>query len=105
MKTSEVLKQAKSLIDTPDKWTQENFALSENDIPVDYDSPEACRFCAIGAVWRCDVQGSGAERTLRNAIHGYSIVEFNDNSAHDQVMAAFDLAIKIATEEEKIQQQ
>jgi hypothetical protein len=85
-------------------------------MPVERVSDAVC-FCMIGAI----LAASGkmtfggpvhpATIFLENAIEkyessrsveypAYSVAEFNDSSTHEEVLAAYDFAIKLAEEEE-----
>jgi len=97
MKTSEFLRKAKSLIDTPDKWTQGTYAADRNGIPVIPDSAAAQCFCSLGALWRQDTSSWATHQKghLLEAMGG-NIAKFNDTRTHAEVMAAWDLAIAAA---------
>ena len=99
MTTVEVLRAARALIDTPEKWGQGD-GLCDRGLR-----------CAAIAVW--DAQGivagsTLAHRALAQAMGldaAYScgvIFDFNDSHTHAEVMAAFDRAI--ANEEAKAQE-
>lgn len=103
MKPSEILRKAKALIDTPEKWTQGFFALDINGKPVSENEFYACKFCSVGAILR-------TERVLTNRIPAYDylgktmgtyIDKFNDTHTHAEVMAKWDEAIALAEADEK----
>ena len=97
MKTSEFLRKAKSLIDTPDKWTQGEFATDRNGTPVDPDSAAAQCFCSLGALWRQDtIYWATSQRVHLLEAMGGNIAQFNDNHSHAEVMSAWDKAIAAA---------
>lgn len=119
MKTSEALKQARALIDTPEKWCQGSYALNENGMSSYGDSPLACRFCSVGALQHTNPLMFDRERkyktrpampVLRQFLDRAAdrvslgrfnnVVDFNDSRTHDQVMKVWDLAISLAEEEE-----
>jgi hypothetical protein len=52
MTTVELLREARALIDTPEKWTQGAFARDGKGDRVDELDKRACRFCASGATSR-----------------------------------------------------
>lgn len=115
MKPSEILIKAKSLIDTPQKWTQGEYAKSEKGRRVQPTSPRATCFCSVGAVlratgskdeffWMIDnEQREEAIDILSEAMNVEHVPLFNDTHTHAEVMAAWDEAIKLAKEKENEQ--
>lgn len=116
MNATETLIAAKALIDTPEKWTTGSYSRDENNncLPDIFD-PAACKFCSLGAIERVSPEESKwmpnsfaylARCFLNKAIDSISrhaastIVRFNDNSTHEQVMKAFDKAIEISKKKE-----
>lgn len=103
MKQSEILIKAKGLIDTPEKWTQGEFARSEKGLSVQPTSPRATCFCSVGAIRKIGSRGCGGVHIsydLLSGVMGGSVINFNDTHTHAEVMAAWDEAIKIAREKE-----
>ena len=102
MKTTvETLRDAKALIDTPAKWTQNANARRSDDSDCSSAHPDAVCFCIVGAVWRASGE------TFSKAFHlvhwqaqkeGRHVVQFNDHpdTSHNDVMAFFDRAIALA---------
>ena len=60
METIDILRSARALIDTPEKWTRGTNARNASGRSVPFDSPSAVCFCAYGAVLRA----SGGEIVL-----------------------------------------
>jgi len=98
MKTSEVLKQAKALINTPDKWCQGTLHFFG-------------RSCSVGALERVLIP-NGFRKALNNAAaYNYLVIAFgspngllstcNDTHTHAEVMTAFDIAIANAEADEQ----
>ena len=63
--TLEFARQARALIDAPEKWVRDNLALKSVGEPnypnhaydlVEPTDPEACRFCALGALMRTEYE-------------------------------------------------
>ena len=85
--TKELLKQAKKLIDKPQKWCRGTSSIRN-------------RHCAVGAIWAVsgfDTSSSArAERSLLKFLPKMfeSITEFNDASSHKDVMKLFAKAIR-----------
>lgn len=114
-KASQFLVEAKKLIDSPEKWTQDSFAKDQTGAEVSYASSQATCFCSLGALRRvelnefCDDSGELRERSkrfLNRAIEEttsyslYGIAPFNDEASHEEVMAVWDEAIKLAKSKE-----
>lgn len=96
----EVLKKARELIADPTRWAQ-----------GDYERPGPCgtRFCMLGAVYNVDGYtdvGKEAANLLAKALctplRRTEVVTFNDTAGrkHEEVLAAFDKAIKLAEKED-----
>jgi hypothetical protein len=122
MKVSQFLREAKNLIDTPEKWVQGVLAAGRDSQQVQPSSKFACRFCSIGAVDRAlfdlidhsvpkHVIGVRAKiflmkatRQIIGAVAGSGdislVSKFNDSQSHAEVMRLWDLAIQMAEEEE-----
>lgn len=107
MKTSELLIQAKQLIQDPANWMKEDYHKV-------IDGKEC--YCSLGAIARVmnpevDMQiinydwlNNRAERLLNTAIgkptNSVTFAVFNDENEHEKVMEAFDKAIYLAQVEE-----
>lgn len=115
MKTSDLMIEAKKLIDTSEKWTQGNFATDKYGMEVSYASEKATCFCSLGALrsvaykeWRstCELKElDEAKSFINTAIDNTSpniwgIAGFNDTSTHEEVMDVWDDAIKLAQKQE-----
>jgi hypothetical protein len=103
----EILVEARNLIADPSKWIRGNLALdAEGKRLSDGFDPNACKWCALGAVDKVvgDLAGEGYYRRFRNVQQklnyiavglGYSYAaDLNDESDHDTVIKMFDIAIK-----------
>lgn len=115
---STLLKNARVLIETPEKWVQHTYARNAQGVKVDELSPDAACFCSMGAVYRAasDLGGvpgvvgyttAQALDLLRNAAsmtadEDISVARFNDTfeGGHPAVMQMFDKAIGWAEQEE-----
>jgi hypothetical protein len=115
------LKEAKSLIDSPEKWTQHKFGrdawghgLSTNEWS---DTPPAC-MCSVGAIYEVNrrkdptvclykVSSTRSDNaaSFLTRVAGEVITRFNDSHSHAEVMALWDKAIakaeKLAAEGEE----
>lgn len=97
----EVLRAGRELISDPARWTQHQFAKDAAGDFVDPGSRYAVCWCSLGAFTRVNPfisQNRAAKTLLANAMGlGWGcITKFNDNHAHDQVIAAWDRAIAMA---------
>lgn len=105
MKTSDLLINAKALINTPDKWTQGHFARDRLGLEISPRTDQAVCFCSLGAMMRVnyDEPYIPAVKALGRAITGddtigyygafQAVHEFNDKHTHAEVMGMFDKAI------------
>jgi hypothetical protein len=93
---ADVLKRAKALIDTPEKWGQGNGLLNPRDLGKD----QLCVLTAIGAV-----NGMGVADHLLEKVTDCEgprwLGDWNDEPGrtHADVMHAFDKAIALAEQE------
>ena len=122
MKVSELLEEAKALIEDPIHWTKGTYARRVDGASTHYTQPDACTFCAEGALRhvvftrkdRDDLPDSNywkAEEILdREAMHMNSSVgcaitlNDRDDTTHATVMELYDRAILHAREQEAAQQ-
>jgi hypothetical protein len=108
---------ARAKIENPVNWTQHVLArdANGNDKPSDHPlandthwegidgrDPQACQWCAMGAVQAVTTDETEGDVTLAlckatNQLYGQShIATVNDEIGHDAVLACFDRAIKDA---------
>lgn len=97
----ELLKAARAKIADPANWTSNTWARDKSGEPVMPQNPQACSWCARGAVEAvCDRdhgQVTSAERWLFWAADrrfgGQGVAEINDALGHSAVLRLFDFAI------------
>jgi hypothetical protein len=97
----EVLKAARKRIEKPEAWTTGSLARTFLGFDVGEQHPDACCWCAIGAVYSVPAVVLGARDIAHEAMEralppGFDAVErFNDNryTTHADVLALFDRAI------------
>lgn len=111
MKTSEFLRQAKALIDTPEKWIQGfPYGIRVGSGPYAYKYPmtgeKANCFCSMGAIreiWNTKIVSDdvviNAMDNLQAQMH-HVITYFNDTRTHESVMEAWDKAIESAEKDD-----
>ena len=106
-KVSEFLLAGKAIIAEESAWVQNFYAKDEGGYTVNANDKAATCFCSLGALNK--VRGpfgktfgtpaaklrSLAEAVLSRAMGG-SVPPFNDEHTHEEVMAAWDLAINMA---------
>jgi len=119
MKPSEILIEARKLIDTPDKWTKGSYATDGQGKQVPSYSGQAQCFCTLGAFFHASASFSEkpfvqtsehemmerqARRALGNAINPNEqtvlFADWNDapERTHVEVLAAYDGAIAALVE-------
>jgi hypothetical protein len=96
--TKEVLIAARKLIEDPKHWTQGWFARNAAGEKVPVISPDACKFCAIGALDRVERNtpvAFSAHRALCSALESPCdpVSQLNDCEGHVAVLALYDKAI------------
>lgn len=104
IKVSEALRKAKEMIQSPDKWTNKDFAVDENDQPIIFIDQNARKFSSEAAIML--IQGeypmvNSGKLYLYRAIgkenkFDDTFLQFERNHTHDEVMAIFDKAIALA---------
>jgi hypothetical protein len=95
------LKAAKTLIDTPEKWTKDVNARDADGMQVLVRSEEAVCFCSHGAIQRVTLTDEAdtshrqmaATNLLTEVTPGRFLADYNDNHTHEEVMAVWDKAI------------
>ena len=115
MSAAEKLRQAKALIENPARWCQGNGAVADDGAVVDFDSPEAHRWCARGAVSKVTNHRPNTpvyNATVRfldraaNELHaGFNSVQVNDQLNHRDVMKMFRRAIRLAQKADNAEEQ
>ena len=88
MKTLEILRNARKLIEKPEHWCHMFLARDRASFPVDPASPSACRWCLVGAIRRV----GGPVPTILQ-LNLLSIA--NDRMTHPEVLAWLDRAIAL----------
>jgi hypothetical protein len=105
MKTSEILKAGKALIEKPENWMKSTMARNSNGEPVYSANCEtAVSWCSAGALRKaspydtCTQEYKKAVSKLQYACEG-GIITFNDTYNHSEIMEAWDKAIQLAEAE------
>jgi len=104
MTASECLRQAKSLINTPEKWTKGWYwkGSDGDDISrLEVAKHSAAKMCSLGALYVADGPAEGHAISILESVTGHLIAAFNDSHTHAEVMAKFDEAIALAEKEER----
>lgn len=95
-----VLKQARELISSPDKWCKGAFARDSAGLPVYPVDSDACYWCAEGAVGKVVTESNNCcltdcKRELNKTVGGLFIFwNDKDERTHAEVLAAFDETIE-----------
>ena len=107
-KAADTLRAAKALIQDEARWVTGNYAVTDNGNAIGAYSPNACRFCAVGAL--ANVSGMSPREVeledkflpgvfLNRAakeLGRWSPHVINDEWGHAKVMEMYDLAISMA---------
>lgn len=109
MNLSEFLTGAKELIKDESSWTKDWFARTDSGMAVSSMHEDATCFCSLGAIERfagCELGSSSrtkeAQNLLETVMDGLLVEEYNDTHTHEEVMAKWDEAIKLAKAEEAV---
>lgn len=101
--TADILRQARDLIAEPEHWCQGAFARKVCGGTVPPGSPDAARWCMLGALMRCAVWVpewilARASVVLEDIVSPYSIESYNDlrGRYHHEVIAVYNRAIAAA---------
>lgn len=105
MTVLEILKGARELIATPDKWTQGAGSRDADGVARNFDDPAVtcrCLYIAIGILADHDSQGQLDAFWALGFREQAHVVGWNDDKdrTHDEVLARLDAAI--ASEEAKV---
>jgi hypothetical protein len=93
--TRDIILKAIALIENPEAWTQGASAQDSAGLPVPPESPQACRWCTLGAIDKASNYDYNswleATRRVRDVLRDdapcVSIAAFNDNHTHAEVLA------------------
>ncbi|HKT36923.1 MAG TPA: hypothetical protein VJR48_01040 [Ktedonobacterales bacterium] len=88
MKTLEILRAARKLIEKPENWTRGALGRDRYDWSVTPTGPYACRWCLLGAIRRV---GGWAPPVNKYC----EIARANDRMTHPEVLAWLDRAIAL----------
>lgn len=102
----DLLREARALISDPDKWTQGALARNAHGSEVAHYSPDACKWCAVGAISRVAASNNASYDTemsaysslvqaSRRLFYSDAVGEVNDTHSHTDVLALFDRAIEL----------
>ena len=90
--TKEILVAARAIIANEENWTQGTYAKDKDGSSIGVDCSNAVCFCSIGALRKITMFPVAAMEVLSNHMED-SIIAFNDEHTHKEVLAAWDEAI------------
>lgn len=99
MTAVEILREARALIESPDRWTQGAYARTAAGTETDPSARDAAQWCALGAICHAgdgSVNTQDAIALLKGATY-QSVTVLNDEDGHADVLAMFDRAIQCAS--------
>lgn len=101
MPLRELLIAGRAVIANPEHWTQRWFSRAKDGTQVFPDSPKAHCFCSVGALGKVtpSIALRGEAHRLLSQVAGMSIVRFNDEHTHAEVLEVWDRAIALADHE------
>lgn len=111
MKTlSEELIAARERIAVPATWTRNTLARNQHGVRIDPRSAQACKFCSAGALVHTEASAEALRVLALAMAHKLGttkslpaerlIAHFNDTRTYAEVLAAWDLAIALAKDNE-----
>ena len=94
----QLLIAARKLIENPKNWTKRSFARTRSGKVTYNTHPEACKFCAEGALIRAQRDFAGEVDLAVYALEKHVgldvyLTHFNDSHTHQEVLNVFDQAI------------
>jgi hypothetical protein len=105
MKPSEAIRAARAIIAPTEQWAIGWVAYDQHGNRVDHRSPDACRWCAIGALCKilnvdCINDGHVMRRAyswiLKVIGDDFSVGEWQDRNGHDAILDAMFRGAKLA---------
>ncbi len=94
MTTKEVLVAARKLIEKEENWTTEHYARNADGVVVFATAPDACKFCALGAVMHVSRSTGPTQGAAQlSEVCAEPVHHINDKQGHAAVLALYDRAI------------
>lgn len=106
--TADKLREARKLIEDPERWCRNHFAVDAEGRMVKAREDRACRWCAEGALFRVvGAAGQGMTELRRAArelgkdyrMRNADPAALNDHLGHSAVLRMYDRAIELAEAE------
>jgi hypothetical protein len=102
-KASKVLIKARSVLEEYE-WVRHDLAKDECDNPVSACSINACKFCALGALWRASnsmgIYPANAQLYLEHVMGAIASRNDHPDTRKEHILMAYDFAILMAQEDE-----
>src|SRR5438128_1068476 len=101
----------RELLGDRSRWTRGTNARGPNETPVNWDHPDACKFCLNGGLLKVSGHKRGADypeyfniselmlQKCAKSLFDSGYVTLNDSGTHADVVAVMDCAIKRAQDE------
>ena len=101
MSALEILTSARALIASPDNWTQYGMARTALNEFVEIDDSEACKFCAVGAVYKNGHDNFELEceslEALASVLHPDELDDDWDHWDHEEIITSYNDAFSHAS--------
>ena len=96
------LKRARAVIANSRNWTRGSYARDAFGGPVSPTEPDAARFDVTGAIHKVTGRAYSQAETFFERFVRKSLTAFNDDNAHETVVAKLDEAIAAAMKGERV---
>lgn len=80
-------------------WCQNQMAVDADDVEVPYNSPRACKWCLLGAIYQVSATMGLNLMEFQRLFHRrtlhFDLAKYNDTHTHEEVLALLDNVIDV----------